>query len=240
MDVKLTPTAQTVSAPLKKKIARWLRLLPLTIVAVSILFFFRVHNVFHSHWRVMPEHAMAGGGGDKKQKEKPLDAEIKKKVFGNQEKTVIKSPIGFDSAQVDILQSLAKRRQKLDGYKDMLDKRETTVLIAEKKVSEKLVELNKLREALDKKLGLLDEKEAKKMDGLSKMYQSMKPQDAANIFNKVDMEILLAVLGKMSPIKSSAILAKMDTEKAREITAAIAEGTVKSPQTKEMKEKIKS
>lgn len=152
----------------------------------------------------------------------------------------MKSPIDFDSAQIDVLQSLAKRRRVLEEFKRTLDTREASVLIAERNVSQKLMELKKLREALDKKLGILDEKEAKKMDNLSKMYQSMKPQEAAVIFNKLDMEILLAVLGKMSPIKSSAILAKMDPDKAREITSAIAEGTISAPKTQDIKEKIKS
>lgn len=212
------------------------RLLPLTITAVAILCAVRINNLMHTNFRSLSfdAHGAEHGGDDKKQAA-PLNPEIEKKVMEKQDKPVMQNPVGFDSAQVDVLQSLVKRRKELEELEQKIDTREAAVLIAEKKVDERLSELKKLSEALDKKLGTLTEKEAKQIDNLAKMYQSMGPEDAAKIFNKLEMDIILRVLGKMSPMKSSPILAKMDTEKAREITSALADGSPQEPKTAELK-----
>ena len=46
--------------------------------------------------------------------------------------------------------------------------------------------------------------------GIVAMYETMKPKDAANIFNELDMEVLLRVAKTMSPRKMAPILAEMD------------------------------
>jgi flagellar motility protein MotE (MotC chaperone) len=59
--------------------------------------------------------------------------------------------------------------------------------------------------------------------GLVKLYESMKPRDAAAIFNDLDMPILLQVLDRMKEAKAAPVLAAMQPERARQVTAQLAE-----------------
>ena len=54
-----------------------------------------------------------------------------------------------------------------------------------------------------------------------KMYSSMKPKDAARIFNSLNMNITVALLKGMKPSSSSAILSQMDSQKAQAVTAEL-------------------
>jgi flagellar motility protein MotE (MotC chaperone) len=59
--------------------------------------------------------------------------------------------------------------------------------------------------------------------GLVKMYEAMRPRDAASIFNDLDKDVLLQVLDRMKEAKAAAILAAMLPDKARQATADLAE-----------------
>ena len=54
------------------------------------------------------------------------------------------------------------------------------------------------------------------------MYETMKPSDAAAIFDELDMPVLLRVARAMNPRKMAPIMAKMDPVKAQDLTAGLA------------------
>jgi len=60
------------------------------------------------------------------------------------------------------------------------------------------------------------------MKSLVKVYESMKPKDAARIFERLEMDILIDVTVRMKEVKMAAVLAKMESEKARELTVRLA------------------
>ena len=51
----------------------------------------------------------------------------------------------------------------------------------------------------------------------------MKPKDAANIFNELDLQVLLDVMQNMKERKLAPIVAAMDTKRARTLTRELAE-----------------
>jgi flagellar motility protein MotE (MotC chaperone) len=55
-----------------------------------------------------------------------------------------------------------------------------------------------------------------------KLYENMRPGDAATIFNGLDMHVLLEVVRRMNQRKAAPILAAMDPAKARALTAELA------------------
>ena len=59
--------------------------------------------------------------------------------------------------------------------------------------------------------------------GLVKVYESMKPRDAAVIFNDLDMPVLLQVVDRMKEAKAAPVLAAMQADKARELTTKLAD-----------------
>jgi flagellar motility protein MotE (MotC chaperone) len=54
------------------------------------------------------------------------------------------------------------------------------------------------------------------------MYENMKPKDAARIFDRLSLPILLKVVRQMKPRKMADILARMSPEAAERLTVAIA------------------
>ena len=55
-----------------------------------------------------------------------------------------------------------------------------------------------------------------------KLYETMKPRDAATIFNDLDMPVLLSVVDRMKDAKAAPVLAAMQPDKAREVTTKLA------------------
>lgn len=122
-----------------------------------------------------------------------------------------------------LLVDLRGRRAELDARAAALTSREATLGAAEKRLTARLDELN----ALQKRLEAL-EAERKAHDeanwsGLVKLYESMKPRDAATIFNDLDLVVLLPVLDRMNDRKAALVLAAMQPERARQVTADLAQ-----------------
>ena len=130
---------------------------------------------------------------------------------------------GFSASEVETLQDLAKRREELDKREQAISQREALLKAAGVEVDRKIAELNKLRSELEDLLNKQKTGEDERITSLVKIYENMKPKDAANIFNTLDMNVLLPVIAKISERKASPILAAMDPDKAREVTIKLAE-----------------
>ena len=126
-------------------------------------------------------------------------------------------------AERAVLLDLRQRRQELDARDAALAERESVLAAAEQKVSARVAEL----QALQKKLEALDaarkEREDASWQGLVKLYEAMKPRDAATIFNDLDMPVLLQVVDRMKEAKAAPVLAAMQPDKARDLTAKLAQ-----------------
>lgn len=129
----------------------------------------------------------------------------------------------FSPAEIQVLQSLARRREEIEKREQKLDAQEALLKAAEQEVDRKIAELNKLRSELEALLGKQQTMEDERILSLVKIYENMKPKEAAAIFNTLDMDVLLAVIGKMSERRSSPIIANMQTDRARLVTIRLAE-----------------
>lgn len=130
---------------------------------------------------------------------------------------------GFSASELETLQSLAKRRDELDKREQEISQREAVLKAAGVEVDRKIAELTKIKSELEDLLGKQKTAEDERINSLVKIYENMKPKDAANIFNTLEMDVLLPVIAKISERKASPILAAMDPEKARQVTIKLAE-----------------
>jgi flagellar motility protein MotE (MotC chaperone) len=132
-------------------------------------------------------------------------------------------PAAPSEAERTILQELRQRRQELDKREAALASRESMLAAAETKLAVRVDELI----ALQKKLEALEAERRKREDsgwqGLVKTYEAMKPRDAALIFNDLSQPVLLEVLDRMKEVKAAPVLAAMNPDRAREITAQLAD-----------------
>ncbi len=55
-----------------------------------------------------------------------------------------------------------------------------------------------------------------------KLYETMKPRDAAAIFNDMELPVLLQVVDRMKDAKAAAVLAAMQPDRARLLTVQLA------------------
>jgi flagellar motility protein MotE (MotC chaperone) len=127
-----------------------------------------------------------------------------------------------DNSEAALLGRLSERRVELDRREADIDMRTALIEAAEKRLDERTQELAALEARV---AALVDEKQAAEEAGFRavvSMYETMKPKDAAKIFDTLNMSVLLKVARSMSPRKMSPILAAMSPEPAQKLTTALA------------------
>ena len=88
---------------------------------------------------------------------------------------------------------------------------------------EKQTELTSTKEEIVALLKQQDKQEKAKINQLVAIYENMKPKDAANIFNELEMPVLLQVIKNMKERKVAPVIASMSAEKARSLTKELAD-----------------
>jgi flagellar motility protein MotE (MotC chaperone) len=126
------------------------------------------------------------------------------------------------TAERAILERLAERRQELDKRARELDIREGLITEAEKRIGARLAEIKEGQAQLATAAEKRDEAEAARLKGLVTMYENMKPRDAAKIFDRLDLEVLLEMASRINPRRMSDILAQMSAETAEKLTVELA------------------
>lgn len=125
------------------------------------------------------------------------------------------------SPENELYRQLQGRREQLDKRAQELDARESLSLVAEKRIEQKIKEMEGLRTQLQALVGQASEAQQAQLDNLVKIYEIMKPKEAAKIFETLELPILLGVVQKMKPARTAAVMAEMNPEKAKEITTAL-------------------
>jgi len=121
-------------------------------------------------------------------------------------------------SEMELLKELAKRREKLEKDKKDLSVREQVLKATENKIDQKVIDLKSLQSQLEDLMKQYEQKENSKILSLVKIYETMKPKDAANIFNELEMPVLLKVVSNMKEVRVAPVIASMDTVKARELS----------------------
>jgi flagellar motility protein MotE (MotC chaperone) len=211
------------------------RLLPLTICLIGVVLAvkstsllrvaivsFEPATVFTTAWAAGSD--TPAQHGDAPAKPQGQSTETKPATAANvpDKPSVLDDGPPITDSERAVLLELRDRRRELDAREASLATRETTVAAAEQKLTERVQELR----ALQKKLETLDSNHRQQEDvawqGLVKVYETMKPRDAAAIFNDLGMQVLLEVVKRMKDAKAAAVLAAMTPEKARDVTTQLA------------------
>ena len=129
---------------------------------------------------------------------------------------------GATQTEGQLLERLAARRAELEQYEQDLALRASLVDAAEKRIAERATTLEALEAQISTLVDQRTEMESGQFAGIVAMYESMKPKDAAAIFDNLDMDVLLRVAKTMSPRKMAPILAEMDAVRAQELTVKMA------------------
>lgn len=133
-----------------------------------------------------------------------------------------RDPTTFTRAEIELLANLAQRRDQLEQRAREIDLRESLLAAAEKRIDERIAELKKLEGSIKQIVQQYDKQEEQNLQGLVKVYENMKPKDAARIFEKLDANVLLGVVERMKEAKLAAVLADMSPATAQDITVRLA------------------
>ncbi|GLS47071.1 MotE family protein [Methylobacterium brachythecii] len=121
-----------------------------------------------------------------------------------------------------ILEKLANRRDTLKQRADELDLREKMLGEAEKKLETGVSTLQQAEDKAD--LGGTKKAEAERagLKSIVTMYETMKPKDAARVFDRLGLDVLVPIVLAMNPRKMAEVLAVMGAEPAEKLTVALA------------------
>lgn len=131
-------------------------------------------------------------------------------------------PDKLTPGEIDVLQNLSRRRQEIEARARELDSREALVAAAEARVDKKLADIKAIEEKISAAQSAQSAEQDQQMSRLVKVYETMKPGDAAIIFNTLDFAVLIEVASRMKEAKIAPVLAAMDPEAAKALTVALA------------------
>lgn len=187
------------------------RLLPLTILALSLLLGVKSVSLVR---------AAAGEASPATQAAPPPAAPAPASVQPAAPPPAAEPVI--PDAERKLLLDLRERRKTLDAREATVAAREATLEAAERKLTERVAELQTLQKKLETLEADREQREDASWRGLVKVYEAMRPRDAATIFNELDLPVLLQVVDRMKEAKAAPILAAMQPDKARDLTAKLA------------------
>ena len=87
---------------------------------------------------------------------------------------------------------------------------------------ERIAHLKQLEAQINDIVRAKDEAEATRVKNLVTMYENMKPKDAARVFDRLDMKVVLDVATQINPRRMSDIMAQMAPEAAERLTVELA------------------
>ena len=129
-----------------------------------------------------------------------------------------------------ILERLQARRQELEARAREIDIRESLIKAAEQRVQSKTDEMKAIEQRISTVNGQKSEQDNARFKSIVTMYEGMKPKDAAKVFDRLEMSVLLEIASQIAPRKMSDILGLMQPESAERLTVELARraGTEKS------------
>ncbi|GAB4517292.1 MAG: hypothetical protein Tsb0010_01360 [Parvularculaceae bacterium] len=194
------------------------KLLPAAAIAMALLFGLKVVSLWTGLSATLSAQAVA--------QESP-GAETA--AAGAEPETAAESaPVGeeaqpeYTATERAVLETLSDRRASLDARERELDTREKLLVAAEARVDERIGELKAIEARISTLLRQRDEAEEAQIRSLVKVYERMKPADAARIFESLDKQILLDVASLMKEQALGGVLAQMQPQAAQELTERLA------------------
>jgi flagellar motility protein MotE (MotC chaperone) len=130
---------------------------------------------------------------------------------------------GLSPAELQVLQSLGDRRGQLDDQEQSLDTQVQLIAAAEAKLDGRIQQMNDLKAGIQALLGQADQQQQDETDRLVRVYEAMKPKDAAARVTLLSDAVRLPMAAKMKERALSAILAQMTPDDARVLTEKLAD-----------------
>lgn len=121
----------------------------------------------------------------------------------------------FTTEEIDHFAKLNERKKELDAREAELTRVESEIAAQKIDLEKRLQELETTRKNISQ---VLEEKvrgDDKKVETLVQMYSSMKPQQAAKVFEAMDEDLAVEIMGRMKKKSAAEVMNLMKAEKAQ-------------------------
>ena len=222
-----------------RKIFSKIRFLPLTIFAATLMLTVRVGDIWEGIDTVISSSIRVAQATAQTAEQAPGEQAPTDQAAGSETaatpptkeggvsvqddpgKLITDDPTLLSPAEIEILLRLAERRDELAKRQRELDAREGLLRAAEIRIERKVAELESLKGVIEERIQVFDKQQEEKLGSLVKIYESMKPKDAARIFEELEMGTLLEVAERMKERKLAPVMAELGPERAREVTVEL-------------------
>lgn len=230
---------------------RTLRLLPVLMVVASTLLLFKLFGMVSGDLYIFGDQAAIAQEANNQAADNAIKQEPKDGEQAGDEKTVANAaenalgdnrpkdaaPITLDTAgriqklsettgvtstEIEFLERLSERRKELDEREAKLAVQEAIVRAAELRLETRANELKEIEARIAALVEKKETQEDEQFTALVTTYESMKPKDAARIFDRLDMFVLVRLVERMNPKKFASVMAAMDEQKAEALTINLA------------------
>ena len=188
-----------------KRIFSRIRFLPLTIFAATLMLTVKIGDIWDGfdgliNGTIQVSEAIAQPAEEdakpaakdgqptagEKTAEQAVPAALKDEPQGQISKLITNDPTLLTPAEIDLLQQLAERRQVLESREQEFELRTGLLAAAESRIDKKVEELKVLRETISGLIKTFDAQQDAKLLSLVKIYENMKPKEAAKIFEELE------------------------------------------------------
>lgn len=197
------------------------RLIPLAIAVACIALGLRAVDIYSGlNILVEPVIAQEAGNSDDAQ---PAEGSDETEAAEPAEETYIPPVVGLpDSAEMEIITQLRQRRELLEQRAQQLDLQEQLLSSTEKRIDDKIQQLRVLEQQIKGHLRLFEEREDGQLQAIVKVYETMKPKEAAPRFEVLALQTQLDLVTRMKSSKVAALMEKMTPAKASALTTELA------------------
>lgn len=216
----------------RSKLLRGLRLLPVLVVASVLLLTVRIGELTTGVGLGGATVALAESKEDSKEEsdhapdenaiEKSGDDDHASDASSTDVEDEFNLVTDFTEGELELLQKLSARRDALVVREGELESRTRLLDAAESRLEAQIVELQGLRKTIEGLVRKYDDQEQAEIESVVKIYETMKPKDAARILGELEMATLLGIMERMNTRKTAPILAAMPPKRARAVTTELA------------------
>jgi flagellar motility protein MotE (MotC chaperone) len=135
-------------------------------------------------------------------------------ALGATDAVIPESMQSADEGTEALMVLLERKERTLERRASTLEARGADLRAAEEQVEARLAELKSLRDEIREMLVDLDEERETRVVGLVKMFESMRPPQAALIIAETEDAVALEVLERMNAGKAGKVLAQMPATRA--------------------------
>lgn len=145
-------------------------------------------------------------------------AEDKKAEAAPAEKEAEAKSAALSTDEIDHLTKLNDRKKELDAREEELNRQEAELQAQKTELDKRLKDLEDMRGKISSMLEDRVKADDQKVDTLVQMYTNMKAPQAAKVFETMDEDLVVEILGRMKKKNAADIMNLLKPEKAQTIS----------------------